>query len=437
MMRALAGLSLLLLIGLLLGTSFLVYAAYVLLAVLWLSRYLSRRWADALRAVRTMSATEIEVGQRVQIQIRLENRDTLPIVWVVVDDVLPSAALVGPPPALAVDGSRLRICSVPASASRLVAYQITALRRGYYQIGPTITETGDLLGLHRRFRALTTPAFLLVLPKLIPLLGYDIASRRPVGEVHVTYRLMEDPTLIAGLREYRHGDPMRSVHWRATARTGQLQCKQYQPTSVSGATLVLDLHRHSNPDHHEPVRSDLAVTAAASICHTLLLSQQQFGLISNGRDAADRSSQAVASQEYTTLAAAQREVSMHVRSERLRPVVYPAGRGPSHFSEIHKALARLERTDGLLLEQLLLETQSRMPRDASVLVILQEVDDAAALALGLLRRQGYAVSAIVNNYENESFTAAAGRLMSQHIAVHHLLDEESIPHICKSLVLKF
>ncbi len=436
-MRTLAGISLLLLIGMLLGASMLVYSAYVLLAVFWLSRYLSRRWTNALYATRTLSATEIEVGQQVQIQLRLDNRDTLPILWVLIDDVLPQQALVGPPPAIAIEGSRLRICSVPAKSSRVVTYRLTALRRGYFQIGPTIAETGDLLGLHRRFRTLGAPAFLLVLPKLIPLAGYDIASRRPMGEVNVTYRLLEDPTMISGIRQYQHGDPLRSVHWRATARTGALQCKQYQPTSVSGATVVLDLHCHSNPDRHEPVRSDLAVTAAASICHTLLLAQQQFGLITNGRDAADRAGNAVARAEYLSLESAERDVAMRGASDRLRPVIHPAARGAVHFMQIHKALARLERTGGLRLEELLLETQSRMPRDASVLIILQEVDESAALALGLLRRQGYAVAAIVNNYENEAFTTAAARLMSQHVAVYHLLNEESIPTICKALVLKF
>ncbi len=436
-MRTIAGLSLLLLIGLLLGASMLVYAAYVLLAIFWISRYLSRRWTEALQATRTMSADEIEVGQSAQIQLRLDNRDTIPILWVLIDDVLPRAALFGPPPALELQGNSLRICSVASKSSRVVTYQITALRRGYFQIGPAVAETGDLLGLHRRFRVVADSAYLLVLPKLIPLDGYDVASRRPVGEVKVTYRLMEDPTMISGIRQYRSGDPMRSIHWRATARTGHLQSKQYQPTSVAGATLVLDLHQQTNPDHHEPVRSDLAVTAAASICHTLMQLQQQFGLVSNGRDAADRITISADEQEFAIRDDARSEVAMKHSSDRLRPVILPVARGPEHFVQIHKTLARLERTDGMRLEELLLEAQSRMPRDASVLVILQEVDETAALALGMLRRQGYSVSAIVNNYENEVFTSAVGRLLAQQITVYHLLDEESIPTICKDMVLRY
>ena len=129
-MRTLAAISLLLLVGTLLGASMLVYSAYVLLAVFWLSRYLSSRWTEALHATRTMSrgrveagkhdAGEIEVGERVQIQLRLDNRDSWSILWVLVDDVLPPQALVGPPPALKVDGafvaclpSRVACCPMP------------------------------------------------------------------------------------------------------------------------------------------------------------------------------------------------------------------------------------------------------------------------------------------------------------------------------------
>lgn len=435
-MRVLAGLALLLLIGLLLGASMLVYAAYVLLAVHWLTRWLSRRWSNALKASRNCSATEVEVGQTVTVRVKLENADRWPILWTLVEDLLPRAALVGPPPALRLEESNVRLCTLPARQHRLLSYRLTALRRGYFQIGPLISETGDFFGLHRRFRSLTPPDYLLVLPKVVPLAGYDVASRRPIGEVRVTYRLMEDPTLVSGIRQYQHGDPLRSIHWRATARTGTLQSKQYQPTSVAGATLLLDFHRESNPDHHEPVRTDLAVTAAASIAHALMQMQQQFGLISNARDAADRIAEQ-SQREFETREQARSTAAMRVRSDRLRPIVVPLDRGPEHFTQILKLLARLERTDGLTLPELLLEAESRLPRDATLLVIVQEVDERAALALGMLRRRGYAVATIVNNYENEAYTTALDRLLAQRIDVYHLLDEESIHQICTDLALRY
>lgn len=433
-MRILAGVSFLLLIGLLTGASMLVYAAYVIGAVYWLTRYLSRQWADSLSVVRQASSHEVEIGQTVLVSFKIANTGRWPIVWILLEDVLPRQALIGPPPALKVEGSNLRLASLPTGAPKLHSYKLTALRRGYYQIGPLIAETGDLFGLHRRFKTVSKIETLLVLPKIVPLVGYDVSSQRPVGEVKVTYRMLEDPTLVSGIRKYQNGDPMRSVHWRASARTATLQCKQYQPTSVAGATLVLDLHRSSNPDHHEPIRSDLAVTAAASIAHTLMQMQQQFGMISNGRDAADRMAEEQL-REFESRESARRQAAMRQRSDRLRPVIVPLGRGAEHFIQLHKTLARIERTDGLKLPELLIESQSRLSRDATVLVIVQDVDEEAALALGMLKRQGYSVAAIVNNYENDAFDTATSRLMAQRIAVYHLLDETSIAHICTQMVL--
>ncbi len=190
-MRALAGISFLMLIGLLTGASMLVYASYVLVAIYWLTRYLSRTWADALVVDRKSTAHEVEIGDTIFISFRLNNTGKLPIVWILLEDVLPRGALVGPPPALKLDGTNLRLCSVAANSPKLHSYKLIALRRGYYQIGPVIAETGDLFGLHRRFKTVSKIETLLVLPKIVPLVGYDVASQRPVGEVKVTYRLLE------------------------------------------------------------------------------------------------------------------------------------------------------------------------------------------------------------------------------------------------------
>ena len=122
-------------------------------------------------------------------------------------------------------------------------YQLKCNRRGYHQIGPLVVETGDLFGLHRRYRVLTSPHFLLVYPDVVPLEGYELASRRPIGEIRISHRLYEDPTRIAGVRRYEAGDPLNRIHWRATARTGHAHCKLYEPSCIVGATLLLDFHQ--------------------------------------------------------------------------------------------------------------------------------------------------------------------------------------------------
>src|SRR5690606_14260702 len=142
------------------------------------------------------------------------------------------------------------VISLRAESTQTLTYQLDCNRRGYYQIGPIVLETGDLFGLHRRHRILAEPHYLLVYPRVVAIPNYDIASRRPIGEVRMTHRLYEDPTRIAGVRKYQAGDPLNRVHWRATARTSTLHSKVYEPSSVAGATLLLDFHRATHPKKH-------------------------------------------------------------------------------------------------------------------------------------------------------------------------------------------
>src|SRR5262249_12959961 len=144
-------------------------------------------------------------------------------------------------------------------------YELECLQRGYHQIGPAVLETGDLFGLHRRFRVAADPAFLLVLPRIITLSGYDLASRRPIGEVRLSLRLYEDPTRIAGVRAYEPGDPLSRVHWKATARTGSLHTKVIESSTLAGATIVLDFHQAGYFARGEPFRSELAIVTAVSL----------------------------------------------------------------------------------------------------------------------------------------------------------------------------
>jgi len=413
----------------------LVYAGYALLAIVLVSRHLSRVWSENLLARRECNRLTAEVGDQVSVLVRIENRGRLPVAWMLVEDLLPPAALLHEPPNLRLSGQRIKLAMFRSGAVKSLLYQIVCNRRGYYQLGPAILETGDLFGLHRRYRVAAEPQYLMVYPEVVPLEGYDISSRRPIGEVRMTYRLFEDPTRIAGVRQYTAGDPLNRVHWRATARTGQLQSKVYEPSTVAGATLLLDFHRSSHAAAHEPFRSELAITAAASIANAIYTMQQQVGLISNGRDAADRIRSEGWKGDWRTRDSARAAAEATDPNDRLAPVVVPTRRGPEQFRRILETLARLELSDGLSLPNLIEEGEGRLPRDASVIAILPAVTEENAIALGNLRRQGFAVTAILNIHEVYEYAQAAGPLIAQGVETRHLADRESVRGICRRLHL--
>lgn len=417
--------AILLLFGILTGANFFALGASTFLITIQLAKFFSTRWVEAVEVERFVEAQEVTVGVTVGVGMKITNKSGYWIPWMLIDDKVAKRYTKLPPIALNLLVATVQLFSFSPKRTILHRYALQTQRRGYYQLGPTLLETGDLLGLHRSFRIANQPSYLTVLPKLTVLEGIEISSRRPMGEMKVEDRVLEDPTLMTGLREYRAGDPINRVHWKATARTGTLHTRVFKPTCVQGAMLLLDMHESTNPQKHEPVRTDLAVSAAASIAHWLYQNAEPFGLVSNGRDAAERMRELNKKGLYSDRTAATANIEMRSQSDRLNPVVLGANRTPEHFAEIHRMLARLERTDGLKLDQLLIETESRLPKLLSLIAIVQRVDEAGLLALEMMRRRGYALTVMLNCHQDE-YLDHAGKLIAARLPVVPLHDEESL-----------
>jgi len=418
------------------GLSLPTYAMYALLGIMLTSRWLARHWIQSLSAERDCNRYSANVGNTVAVVITLKNSSRLPVAWTLIEDLLPRRALSYQPPSLQVVGKRIQLALVRGGGRHTMSYQLRCNRRGYHQIGPLIVETGDLFGLHRRYRVLTSPHFLLVYPDVVPLEGYELASRRPIGEIHLSHRLYEDPTRIAGVRRYEMGDPLNRIHWRATARTGQLHCKLYESSCVAGATLLLDFHKAAFNPHDEPYRSELSVTAAASLANAVYEMDQQLGLVTNGRDAADRIRQEGWDYDIRSRKAAKRAANMLDASERLEPVTVETRRGPEQLGRILQTLARVELTDGLTFPQLVAETAGRIPRDATAVAILASMSLETAIALGELRHKGIAVTAILNMYDDMAFAEASALLAAEGIDARQLKSVEALPTLCRQYVLR-
>ncbi len=418
-------------ISLIFNLPLLAYSVAIAALVFFFTQGLTRRWTTHVSGERTCDQSTARIGDLVPVRIVVRNDGLLTITWLLAEDLLPQQQLDTARPRLSVVGTRIEVAKLKPGQSMTLNYEIRCQVRGFYQIGPSVIESGDFFGFQRRYRVIGQPNYLLVYPKVVSIEGYDIQSRRPIGEVVMSHRLFEDPTRISGVRQYQNGDPLSRIHWRATARTGELQSKQYQPSTLSGATIVLDFNRAAFDPRHEPFRSELAVTAAASIANALHEMNVQFGLVSNGVDAADRIRRTGWVGDWRTRDESRQNTALSDSSDRLQPIVVPTRKGPGQITQIIETLARVELSDGLDLISLLAETTQRMPADASVIVIVSEISLPTAVALGIVRRSGFAVTAIVNSYDLEHFARISGRLLDQGIRSHLLREEESVAWICR------
>ena len=202
-----------------------------------------------------------EIGDTIAIAVTIHNIGTTPVPWVLVEDLLPERSLFPKPAKFKVEGKRLQVRLMPGRQKTKLSYEIECQMRGYYQIGPLVMESGDLFGLHRRYRVDTEPNYLTVVyPRSCRCKATTWRRGGRSATCGLTHRLFEDPTRIAGVRPYEAGDPLNRVHWRATARTGKLHSKVYEPSTLAGATFLLDFHRERMPARASRTASELAVT---------------------------------------------------------------------------------------------------------------------------------------------------------------------------------
>jgi uncharacterized protein (DUF58 family) len=421
-------------LGVVTGTTWFSVSIIALLLVFRLTGYFSKNWADRVTVERSVSAREVEIGDRISIGLKIDNQSKQPIPWVLLEDSILKSVIYSPHRSLELVGTNIKLYELSAGQAGLLAYDLRAVRRGYFRIGPTLLETGDLLGLNRQHRVVSSADYILVLPKLIPIQGIELTSRRPLGDLRISDRSMEDPSQLAGVREYRMGDPLNRVHWKATARTGLLHTRVFEPTCMQGAMLLVDMNSESNPEEHEPIRTDLAVTAAASMAHAYYLLNQPCGFICNGVDMAERYSFQELTGDYSDRTSIRNTVQKELKNDRLRPIVVEHGNGVETFTQIHRTLARVGRSEGLSFFELVQEVRSRLPRNLTVVAILQNVSEESVIALEMLKRQGYSVVVILNHAADHEGVEMASRLVSQRLSVHSLQDESSVPFVCQNVL---
>ncbi len=144
-----------------------------------------------------------------------------------------------------------------------------AKNRGVYVLETLSMSGGDLFGLFSNTKLIPVNASLWVYPTLLSLDNMPSSYRTWQGELEVSRWVVEDPFLILGTREYSGNDPMNRIHWKASARVGQLQVYKQGYTADPEVIIYVNVQVNaqmwnvvSDPDMVERALS-YAATAAS------------------------------------------------------------------------------------------------------------------------------------------------------------------------------
>ena len=242
----------------------------VILALGGLTRYWSRHLFDRLTLKIKASERRAFIGEAVGITVELENKKPLPLPWyqwrVALAEALPAQDETVA--AAATPGLKwlVRNGSLGWYQKHDWKFTVHPLERGFHQFGPSRLRSADLLGAFPRLREGDDTQHLIVFPQVFPVEELGLPADRPFGERKGGDRLFEDPLRIAGLRNYRPGDPLRRIDWKATARNGELQSRVYEPSATQQLYIFVNIDTMSHA-WEGYLRDDLerTVSVAASL----------------------------------------------------------------------------------------------------------------------------------------------------------------------------
>lgn len=308
-------------------------------------------------------------GEGATLIVRVANRKPLPVPWIEVRVALPEG--IAPPrtgPALA--AGSVSASFAPRARERVtLRFPLEVAARGAYVVGPLEVRAGDWLGFVQEERQVPVALELVAHPAPVGVADRHLASLRPVAESPTRRGLVPDPLRFRGVRGYRGGDPVKEIHWKASARLRALQTKVYEPATSLDAIFLVNVASYEQYwVQADPEAVELAIAASAELIRLAADAGRQVGLITNGLD------------ERT--------------HQRPRSAL---SRGPRALSRCLDILARLGPYAGAAPETVFLKERGRIAGGATLVCVTPNVRPHLASALVVLRRSGHRVLTVTKD----------------------------------------
>ncbi|MER6623047.1 DUF58 domain-containing protein [Streptomyces sp. NPDC000931] len=218
-------------------------------AVLYRTRY-------RVAGSRRLSPGRVPAGSEARVHLRMENVSRLPTGLLMLQDRVPY--VLGPRPRFVLD-------RVEAGGRREVSYRVRSDLRGRYPLGPLQLRLSDPFGMCELTRSFSTYDTLTVIPRVEPLPPVRLSGEAKGygdGRQRALALAGEDDAIPRG---YRYGDDLRRVHWRSTARYGELMVRREEQPQRARCTVLLDTRGVAYAGAGPDSAFEWAVSGAASV----------------------------------------------------------------------------------------------------------------------------------------------------------------------------
>jgi uncharacterized protein (DUF58 family) len=322
---------------------FLFYLVYLAILVIGGSYVMTRLGLADLEAGYAVSQLTGHVGDRLQVTYTLRNTSRVPKPWLEIHN-----------PTTLPGGLPGRAIPLGSSGERSWLVRLPLTRRGHFRIEPLQIRTGDPFGFFEASASVGQGVAVIVYPRVDRLPLWRLPTASIEGSHAAPERTLQTSPLATAVRPYAPGDSFNRIHWRSTARHGEIQVKEFELEQTADAWIFLDLERSVQGGRGEDSSIEIAVRVAASIADKALLENRAVGMTVNAH----------------------------------RMAILPADRGSRQHLKIMQLLAAVEGDGATPLAETLIASAGRLRRGMTAIVITPSLDRSWVRPIAALRTRG-------------------------------------------------
>ena len=325
------------------GAPFLFFLVYLGLVVLGGSYLVTRFGLTDLEAGYAVNQLQAHVGEVLRATYTLRSTSRIPKLWLEVHNptTLP-VPLPGRAISLGPNGERSWIAKVPLN------------RRGHFRVDPLQIRTGDPFGFFEASATVGHGLTLVVYPRLEPIPRWRLQAANLEGSRSKPVRTQQTTPLATGVRPYAPGDGFNRIHWPSTARTGEIQVKEFDLEQTADVWLVLDLQRSAQIGSGDDSTVEAGARVAAAVAERAIEENRAVALTTTGS----------------------------------RVTVLPPDRGPRQRQKVLQLLAAVEGDGETPLVEALVAALPLLRRGMSVIVVTASTEPGWVRPLATLRPRG-------------------------------------------------
>jgi uncharacterized protein (DUF58 family) len=325
------------------GREFLFFLLYLAILVFGGSYVLVRLGLSDLEAGYAVSQLHGHVGDQMRVTYTLRNTNRLPKPWLEIHN-----------PTTLPGGLPGRAITLSGHSERSWLIRVPLARRGHFRIEPLHIRTGDPFGFFEASATVGQGVSVIVYPRLEALPMWRLPAASLEGSHASPERTLQTTPLAFTVRPYAPGDSMNRIHWRSTARHGEIQVKEFDLEQTADAWIILDLQRSVQTGRGDESTTEAAIRAAASIADRAINENRAVGMTVNAG----------------------------------RTAYLPADRGGRQHQKIMQLLAAVDADSATPLVETLIASVSRLRRGMTAVIITASMDPSWVRPLAALRARG-------------------------------------------------